>query len=103
MDQQTFFVLDKLKPGETSEPQLIVNADGSKAYRVLQLISHTPPHRASLKDDYRMIQQAAEGKLRAKAVDDWVGDNLGSTYVRLNEDYRQCAFSHPWVKEQADN
>ncbi|MBX2972334.1 MAG: peptidylprolyl isomerase [Flavobacteriales bacterium] len=103
LDQQVFFVLDKLKPGEVSEPQLVVMPDGSKAYRILQLISHTPPHRASLKDDYRMIQQAAEGKLRATAVDEWVGSHLEATYVRLNDDYRQCPFTHPWAKEQAGN
>lgn len=103
LDQQAFFVLDKLKPGEVSEPQLIVMPDGGKAYRVLQLISHTPPHKASLKDDYRMIQQAAEGKMRASAVDEWVGSRLDGTYVRLNQDYRQCPFNHDWAKEQADN
>jgi len=84
-----------------SEPQLVVMPDGSKAYRVLQLISHTPPHRASLKDDYRMVQQAAEGKMRAAAVDEWVGSHLDATYVRLNEDYHQCSFTHPWVKAPA--
>lgn len=101
LDQQTFFVLDKLKPGQVSEPQLVVMPDGSKAYRVLQLISHTPPHRASLKDDYRMVQQAAEGKMRAATVDEWVGSHLDATYVRLNEDYHQCPFTHPWVKAPA--
>lgn len=100
LDQQTFFVLDKLKPGEVSEPQLIVMPDASKAYRVLQLISNTPPHKANMKDDYRMVQQAAEGKLRATAVDEWVGGRLDGTYVRLNEDYRGCPFTHDWAKEK---
>jgi len=103
LDQQTFFVLDKLKAGEVSEPQLIVLPDGSKAYRVLQLISHTPPHKANLKDDYRMIQQAAEGKLRAAAVEDWVSSRLDGTYVRLNKDYHGCTFTHDWAREQAGN
>lgn len=103
LDQQTFFVLDKLKPGEVSEPQLIVLPDGSKAYRVLQLISHTPPHKANLKDDYRMIQQAAEGKLRAAAVEEWVSSRLDGTYVRLNKDYKGCTFTHDWAREQAGN
>lgn len=103
LDQQTFFVLDKLKPGQVSEPQLIVLPDGSKAYRVLQLITHTPPHKANLKDDYRMIQQAAEGKLRAAAVEEWVSSRLDGTYVRLNKDYKGCTFTHDWALEQAGN
>jgi len=101
LDQQTFFVLDKLKAGEVSEPQLIVMPDGSKAYRILQLLARTPPHRANLKDDYRMIQQAAEGKLRSAAVDTWVKERLDGTHVRIDADYAACTFSHDWNKTAA--
>jgi peptidyl-prolyl cis-trans isomerase SurA len=96
LDQQTFFVLDKLKEGEVSEPQLIVLPDGSKAYRLMRLMLRTEPHRANLQDDYRLIQQAAEGKLRAEAVDTWVKDRLEGTYVRIAPEFSGCAFSHSW-------
>lgn len=43
LDEQTFFVLDKLKPGEVSEPQLVVMPDGTKAYRILRLILRSEP------------------------------------------------------------
>ena len=81
LDQQTAFVLDKLKPGEVSEPQLLVMPDGSKSYRLLRLGLRTEPHRANLKDDYRLIQQAAEGKQRSEAIDRWVGEKLEGTYT----------------------
>ncbi len=96
LDQQTFFVLDKLKPGEVSDPQLIVLPDASKAYRLVQLLVRTPPHRANLKDDYRMIQQAAEGKLRTEAVAQWVQDKLAGTHVRIHPEYSTCTFSNAW-------
>jgi peptidyl-prolyl cis-trans isomerase SurA len=98
LDQQTFFVLDRLKPGEVSDPQLVVLPDGSKAYRLLQLLVRTEPHRANLKDDYRLIQQAAEGKIRADAMEQWVRDRLTTTFVRIVPDYIDCDFSHQWVK-----
>jgi peptidyl-prolyl cis-trans isomerase SurA len=101
LDQQTFFVLDKLKVGEVSEPQLIVMPDGSKAYRLLRLDLRTAPHRANLKDDYRLMQQAAEGELRSKAIDAWVKDRLQATYVRIAPGYGECSFMHEWVPEQA--
>jgi peptidyl-prolyl cis-trans isomerase SurA len=97
LDQQVFFVLDKLKIGEIGEPQLVVMPDGSKAYRLLRLLHRTEPHKANLKDDYRLIQQAAEGKLRAEAIDDWVKDRLSGTYVRLAPEYVKCAFTHDWL------
>lgn len=98
LDQQTFFVLDKLDKGAiTSDPQLVVMPDGSKAYRLLQLLLLTEPHRANLKDDYRLLQQAAEGELRKKAIDDWVKDRLQATYVRVSPDHAGCQFLHQWV------
>ena len=96
LDQQTFFVLDKLKVGEVSDPQLIVRPDASKAYRIVRLNARSEPHRANLKDDYRLIQQAAEGKLRSEAIDRWVKDRIGSTYVKLADDYATCPFLHGW-------
>lgn len=98
LDQQTFFVLDKLKVGEVSEPQLVVMPDATKAYRILTLLVRSAPHRANLKDDYRMIQQAAEGEKRSKAVDQWVKDHVDATHVRLNEEYATCPFKHGWNK-----
>ncbi|MEO8589511.1 MAG: peptidylprolyl isomerase [Flavobacteriales bacterium] len=101
LDQQIFFVLDKLKPGEVSEPQLVVLPDGSKSYRLLRLNLRTEPHRANLRDDYRLIQQAAEGKLRSEAIDTWVSERLDATYVRLADEYATCPFMHPWNKPVA--
>ena len=98
LDQQVFFVLDKLKPGEMSEPQLLVLPDGSKAYRILKLNTRTDPHRATLREDYRLIQQAAEGKVRSEIIEKWITDHIGSTYVHVADDYKGCAFMHPWVK-----
>ena len=102
LDQQTFFVLDKLKKGEVSEPQLVVLPDGSKAYRLLQLLLRTDPHRANLKDDYRLLQQAAEGKLRAEAVDRWVRDRLQGTFVRVVPEFHGCGFTNDWLGAQRE-
>ncbi len=101
LDQQTFFVLDKLKEGEVSEPQLIILPDGSKAYRLLKLNLRTAPHAANLKDDYRLMQQAAEGEARSKAIDSWVRDRLQATYVRIAPEHATCNFLHEWVPAQA--
>ena len=98
LDQQTFFVLDKLKPGELSESQLLTLPDGSKAYRILKLNVRTDPHRATLRDDYRLIQQAAEGKTRMEMIDKWTSGHISSTYVRLSDQYAGCDFIHPWVQ-----
>jgi hypothetical protein len=45
-----------------------------------------------------LISQAAEGKARAAAVDDWVGERLAGTYVRLSPEHNRCPFEHDWAK-----
>ena len=103
LDQQTFFVLDKLKIGEVSEPQLLVMPDGSKAYRLLKLMVRTEPHRANLKDDYRLLQQATEGKMRSELVEKWIKERIDATYVRIAEEYATCQFTHQWSRPAAGN
>lgn len=96
LEQQTFFVVDKLNPGDISQPQLITMPDGSKAYRLIRLILRTEPHRAELKRDYRIIQQAAEADIRAKAVQKWTREKVAATYVKIFEAYSTCRFQHGW-------
>jgi len=96
LDQQTFFVLDRLKPGEVSEPQVIINPDGTKSYRLLKLLNRTEPHRANLRDDYRLILQAAEARKRQEGVDRWVSERSATTYIRIDPVYQECPFTHPW-------
>lgn len=97
LDRETAFALEKLKPGELSAPQLITLPDQSKAYRIVMKKVETVPHVANLRDDYQLIQQAAEGEKRSRAVDQWVNDKLAGTYVRFMPGYATCAFRHPWV------
>lgn len=101
LDQQVFFVLDKLKPGEVSEPQVVVQPDGTKAYRLLKLLSRTDPHRANLKDDYRLLMQAAEGRMRSELIDKWINEHIASTFVRIDPVHRACPFKYPWNKENS--
>ncbi|MCB0792671.1 MAG: peptidylprolyl isomerase [Flavobacteriales bacterium] len=100
LDQQTFFVIDKLDVGQISEPAIVVLPDGSKAYRLIRLLTRTGPHRANLTDDYQLFQQAAERRMKQKMVDDWVKEKLGGTYVRVDPGYATCPFTHDWLQER---
>ncbi|MCB9193594.1 MAG: peptidylprolyl isomerase [Flavobacteriales bacterium] len=97
LDQQTFFVIDKLDVGQISEPAIVVDPDGSKAYRLIRLLARTGPHQANLTDDYQLFQDAAERRSKQRIVDDWVKEKLGSTYVHVDPGYATCPFTHDWV------
>ena len=98
LDQQTFLVLDKLTVGEMSEPRAFEDAGGKKGYRVLRLLKRTEPHRMELVQDYHLVTQAAEGRVKQRAMDEWIDDKLSGTWVRIIPDYAGCPFEHAWVK-----
>lgn len=90
VDPQVFFVIDKLKPGEFSQPALVQLPGGKQGYRILYLKSRTEPHRANLKDDYQKIQEAALAEKQQQIMDKWIAKKLESTYFRIADDYKTC-------------
>lgn len=97
LDQQDFFVIDKMKVGEVSDPIPYTLPDGKKAWRIIRLNARTEPHIANLKDDQPLFQRFAEARLRQRAVDEWMTMRLADTYVKIDPDYASCVFQHEWV------
>lgn len=97
LDQQDFFVIDKLKVGEISEPLPFTQADGTKAWRLIRLDRRTDPHVANLKDDQPLFQRYAEAQARQKKISAWILRKLEETYVRIDPDYQDCEMEHPWT------
>lgn len=102
LDQQTAFVLDKLKPGDISASQAFESPSGERGFRILMLMKRTEPHVMDLVEDYPLVSQAAESEVQQKAVVDWVRDKLSSTYVRIIPDYAGCRFQNPWLPKAGE-
>lgn len=101
LDQKVFFVLDKLSVGEISQPQAFEEEGGKQGYRIFRLVKRTEPHKMDLVLDYPLVQQAAEGKVKQRVINDWMREKLASTYVRIIPDYAGCTFQHAWLKQPA--
>lgn len=99
LDQQTFFVLDKLGVGTLSATQSFDLPSGEKGYRVFLLMKRTEPHTMDLVQDYPLVSEAAANAVRQRAVDGWVREKLNGMYVRVIPDYAGCPFNYPWVPE----
>lgn len=92
-----FQVLDKLKPGQVSDPLVFTMPNQTKALRIVYLVKRTEPHVVNMKDDYAMLQNAAEGEQRTRLVKTWLDDRLKETYVHIHDDYRACPFRNTWM------
>jgi peptidyl-prolyl cis-trans isomerase SurA len=96
LDPKIFFVIDKLKAGEVSNPVPYKTDRGKDEYRLYYLRERTVPHKANLENDYARIQDLALEKKRMKAVDEWIEDKASKTYVRILPPYNQCKFQREW-------
>ena len=99
LDPSIFFIIDKMKPGDISEPIPYTTMEGKQAYRIIKLKTRTEPHVANLKDDYHRIQSAALTNKQNEAINEWITKKVKNTYIRLNEGYTNCSFTNPWITQ----
>ncbi len=99
LDPKVFFAIDKLKQGDISQAVLYKNDRGKEEYRLYYLKSRTNPHKANLEEDYSRIQVFALEKKKMEMMDQWIGEKIKKTYIRINGQYNNCKFEREWLKK----
>lgn len=99
IDPQLFIQIDRMKVGEISKPSAFTTPDGKNGFRIIKLMNRSSPHRANLRDDYQMIQTAAQNEKQRTAVDNWVKSKISSTYIWIAEDFRVFEYRYNWLKK----
>jgi len=97
LDPQIALVIDTMKVGEYSKPNLIASQDGKKAYKILYLKSKTDAHKANLTQDLPKIKDLAyEDKLN-RSVSEWFEKKRKDTYVKIDDEYQGCTQLKMWT------
>ena len=96
MDQSLFFVVDKMKIGELSDPVPVRIGEKKESYRIVSLKARTEPHRANLKQDYQRILMAAENEKKEKLVKDWIERKRQSFFIKIDPEFSDCPFKNSW-------
>lgn len=99
IDPQLFFAIDKLGEGDISAPVQFEDREGS-GFRIVKLNKRTKPHVANLIDDYDLISQVALNDKKNKAMNEWIRDQIGKTYIRIDDDFKDCDFTYDWLKKE---
>jgi peptidyl-prolyl cis-trans isomerase SurA len=102
MDPKVFFVVDKLEVNDISNPVQFQTDDGKDAYRILRLLSRTEPHKANLKQDYDRVQEWALADKKQRELNKWVDEKVENTYIKINDEYKDCTFSKEWKTLQPE-
>lgn len=90
IDPTLVFVVDTMTVGSVSDPISLINYDGSTSYRLVKLVSKTPPHIANLKDDYPKIKDMAEIYYQTDVLEKWFAKTIKETYITIKEPYCDC-------------
>jgi peptidyl-prolyl cis-trans isomerase SurA len=91
LDPSLALMIDTLKPGTFSKPQVFDKGNGEKSTRIVYMRSISQPHKANLKDDYGKIQEVALQQKKAKKLDQWMAEKSPSYYLKVDEEYQSCA------------
>jgi len=89
-------VVDKMKEGEFSKPEITVTPDGRSMYRILYLKKIVAPHRANLIQDYSRIQMEAESRKKQQALDRWVEKFRAKTFIKVMPRDIECENLARW-------
>ena len=92
-------VVDGMEVGAVSAPFQMINERGKSVCAIVKLKNRREGHKATITEDFQIMKNVVTAKLREKKLHEWVVNRIKSTYVRLNERYRNCKFEYEgWVK-----
>jgi peptidyl-prolyl cis-trans isomerase SurA len=97
LDPAIYFTIDTMKVGEFSKPFSFTDPRGETYYRIINLQSRSLPHVASLDKDYYKIQMAATEQKKSTHTAKWVGETVGSTFIRVDDTLRTCPNMDKWL------
>ena len=91
--------VDVLQVGEISKPFQMVNERGKTVCAIVKLKSRSEGHKATITEDFQVMKNVVLEKRREECLHQWVVNRIKSTYVRVNDRYRNCQFEYEgWVR-----
>lgn len=86
------FDIQNLKPGQISKPIKTIDETGQVVFKIYKIKSRTEAHVANLDQDYQLIMQMALQHKKQQFLDNWVKQQLKTTYVHIDPMYMTCKF-----------
>lgn len=87
-----------MQEGEISNAIQMTDEDNQDLYRIIKVVKCYPEHTPNMTDDYDRLYNAALQEKKNKAVLDWAQKQIKNTYIRINDEYKDCDYQIDWVK-----
>ena len=99
MDPTLYAQVSQLKDGEVTIPLLDEERGGGKFYKIITVNNRTEEHQAEFSKDYLKIKELALRDKQIKEIAKWSEEKIKETYIKINDDYRDCEFANNWLKK----
>lgn len=90
--------VENMHIGEVSDPFTMLTPDGRKVCAIVKLKSRINGHKASVAEDFQVLQRMVLENKCEEAIDKWIREKQKITYVKIFDGWNECEFRHPgWV------
>lgn len=92
-------VVDTMQVGQISKSFQMINERGKTICVIAKLKSRVEGHKATITEDFQVMKDVVVNKRREEILHKWVVNKIKSTYVRINDRYKDCQYEYEgWVK-----
>ena len=91
--------MNNLEEGEVSLILIDQTRTGSKFFKIITVNKKYKEHIANYSQDYTKIKELALREKQIKAIEKWQKEKIKDTYVKVGNEYKDCAFSGNWLKQ----
>ena len=99
LDKDLVAMLDKLKPGEYSQP-VVFDDNGKKGVRIVHYKSRSEPHRLNMKDDFSRISAMAQEEKKQKVLEKWMKERVPTYYIMIDDEIKSCTDLTKWISDK---
>lgn len=99
LDQNIARQVGEMEQGDISKPFIMRNSNEKEVAAIVKLSKRIEGHKADMNSDYQTIKMMAENKKRQELLDKWLKNKIRTTYVRIDENWKDCDFRYEgWIR-----
>ena len=99
MDPSFYSQVSNLKAGDVSNAIIDTDQSQRKKYKIVTVTNKIDEHAADYAKDYLKIKELALKEKQINAIAKWSEEKIKETYVKINNEYRDCEFATNWLKK----
>lgn len=99
MDPEIYGQVSNMKSGDISPVILDEDPKAGKRYKIIMVTNKIEDHVADFSKDYIKIKELALKEKQIDAIAKWSEQKIKETYIKINGEYRDCAFTNNWLKK----